>query len=119
MAERITFEENAAGVRVQEWDDATRTYYWRADDGTVLDQRAYTPEENAAADAALVQATQETNRRTIEQALADTLATIDADVLSLNNATATTADLAKAVKVLGRAQRRTIRLLIRRLDGTT
>jgi len=60
---------------------------------------------------------EQTNRQTIEQALGD-FSGLDS-ILALDNGTATTNQLAQAVKVLARSNRRIIRLLIRRFDGTT
>lgn len=98
-------------------DDATRRVHTYDEQGVeILPDRAYTPEEVAAslADAAVITAA--TNKATIEQALSDALATLQA-ILDTPNATIN-AGPAPYIKDLARAQRRTIRLLIRRFDGT-
>jgi hypothetical protein len=66
------------GVLREQWDDTTRTYTaWDAD-GDQTEQRPYTAEENAQADAAAVQATQTANKSTIEVNLEQDLAAMQA-----------------------------------------
>lgn len=57
---------SVGGVLVVEYNDATRQFTRRTTGGTVTEgPRAYTPEEDAAADAAAAQATATTNETTI------------------------------------------------------
>lgn len=101
----------------ERWNDATRTYTSYNAAGVQTSTRPYTAAENAAADAEIAAASAETNRRSIETALETALAelqtTIDATNASINS------NAAVHIKILARAARRIIRLLIRRYDGTT
>jgi hypothetical protein len=97
------------------WDNESRKV--RTYDGDVLvSERDYTPDENAAADAAAASALEETNRQTIEAALDATLADLQT-LISTANADIN-ASPAAYLKTVARAERRIIRLLVRRLDGT-
>lgn len=73
------------GKTLATWDDTARTITTYDEQGAVIESRPYTPDENAAADAAAQAATQQANAATlttdagtdlpkIEQAIADTLA---------------------------------------------
>jgi hypothetical protein len=98
------------------WNDSARTVTTHGDTGAQLSSRPYTAAENSAADARIAQATSNANRATIEQALADALTTLQS-VIDDTNANIN-ANPAARIKDLARVQRRAIRLLIRRFDGT-
>jgi hypothetical protein len=106
----------ANGVLSQWWDDDTRTFKVYGDDGALVSTRPYTAEENARADAEASSAQQDTNRATIELALGDALATPQA-VIDDTNASINSNPAAR-IKDIARTQRRAIRLLTRRFDGT-
>jgi hypothetical protein len=96
-------------------DDVTRIATLYNATGAQTGTRPFTASENAIADAAAAIATAETNRRTIETALADALVSLQTIIDTANaqiNAPA-------AIKDIARVNRRIIRLLIRRFDGTT
>lgn len=102
------------GVLTEQWDDNTRTYTdFRTDPDTV---RAYTTEENAAADARIAGQTVAANRLTIEQALDAALVTLQL-IIDDTNANIN-AGPATRIKDLARVQRRIIRLLRNNFDGT-
>lgn len=105
------------GTLREEWDDDARTYTEYDEQGAEVSSRPYTAEENARADAEAAQALVESNRRTIEEALGAALATLQT---TIDTANATiNAGPAVYVKDIARIQRRIIRLLTRRFDGTT
>ena len=109
--------EAPAPVTHEEGDDATRTVSTVTDDGVVLSTRPYTTDENANADAQLQAAadaaTIAQSAQALGQALVDIQTIIDTPNATLNSSPAV------AIKTLARAQRRLIRLAIRKLDGTT
>lgn len=107
----------AEGVLREKWDDTSRTYTsWDAT-GAQTSTRAYTAEENARADAEAATALQDANRASIEDALATALAELQAIVDTANSTI--NGSPASYIKTLARAQRRVIRLVIRRFDGTS
>lgn len=107
----LRIDEN--GVIRRRWDDAARVYTeWNAQ-GVQIEQRPYTLEENARADALAIYLVEETNRQAIETALSASLVELQTIVDTPNNQVG-----AAAVKTLARVLRRVIRLLIRRLDGS-
>ena len=61
-------------VEFWRFDDATRTVFHHAPDGTVIDSRPYTAEEIAAADAGAATATQFANKSSLELHLEEDLA---------------------------------------------
>ena len=71
----------------------------------------------SAQQAEAIEATQDRNRRTIEQRLTDDLAAMQA-IIDTPNQSMDTAALRKAAKDQARALRRLIRLQLRLLDGT-
>lgn len=102
-------------VLTERWDDVARTYTdFRTDPDTT---RPYTPDENTLADALAGLAQADANRATIETALGDALATLQVIIDDSN--TNINGNPAARIKDLARTQRRAIRLLIRRLDGTS
>jgi hypothetical protein len=103
-----------SGVLVYRWDDDSRTFT----DYTVEPpaSRPYTEAENTEADEFAKAQTDEATRRTIEEALAQALTTMQA-LLDTPNATLN-AGPGPFLKDLARVNRRVIRLLTRRLDGT-
>ena len=98
-------------------DDDTRTATEYTDTGFRSPPRPYTERENAEADDRALTVQQEANRQSIEAALADALATLQA-IIDTPNSTINSSP-APYIKDLARASRRQIRLLIRRLDGTS
>lgn len=98
-------------------DETTRTATVYDEHGEQVSTRPYTAEENAIADAADTAALEESNRASIEESLAAALADLQA-VIDQSNADLR-ADPSQEIKTISRAMRRTIRLLIRRFDGTT
>ena len=105
-----------SGVLREHWDDSTRTYTTYDAEGVQTSTRAYTPEEDARADAEAAQRVEQANQQSIEVALGDALATLQA-VIDQTNADLRT-DPSQEIKDIARAVRRIIRLLTRRLDGT-
>lgn len=113
---RIT-DEN--GVLRKQWDDSvTPGVYteWDAQGVQVL-TRAFNSDEAARAATDALEDQQIANERTIEQALADSLATLQA-IIDDTNANIN-ANPAQRIKDLARSQRRVIRLVIRRFDGSS
>lgn len=99
------------------WNDSTRTYTAYNAAGAQTSSRAYTPAENAAADAAVVAATAKANGSTIDTNLAADLVTLQAMIDATNNTI--NANPASHIKDLARVQRRIVRRVIGKLDGTT
>lgn len=93
------------GVITERWDDSTRTYTSWDLSGTQLTQRPYTPAENSAADAGMVQQQQQVNKSTIETNLEQDLATMQAikdtdNAVIRNNPAPYIKDIATAVRRL-------------------
>lgn len=105
------------GVLRERWDDVQRTYTEFDAAGEVVSSRPYTVEENARADAEAAAVVADSNRVSIETALDDTLAELQT-LVDTPNATINSGP-APYIKVLARALRRLIRLVLRRFDGTT
>jgi hypothetical protein len=117
---------HASGVIRERGDDTTRTVTTYDASGTATSTRPYTADENAAADAAAVEARRATLTDT--QKLAARLGRLskyktDAEIvaaLARTNSTApTTADLNRLLKVMLRREERlsaTIALLVRLID---
>jgi hypothetical protein len=102
------------GVLALRYDDDTRTVTdYRVDPPT---SRPYSPSENADTDGVLLDEAEAAARRTIEEALASALTSMQA-ILDTPNATLN-AGPAPYIKDLARVNRRLIRLVTRRLDGT-
>jgi hypothetical protein len=118
------------GALVERWDDATRQYTdYRTNPDTV---RAYTPAENAAADAEAVAVAYSTNVRNLTDptGLQGRLARLgayraDPEVVAAlaraNNSAPSTQELNRLLKVMLRREERlsaTVALLVRLLDPT-
>lgn len=103
------------GVTRQWWDDATRTYHEYDAAAVETFSRPYSVQENADADARALAATQDANRRSIEDkldaAMADIQALLDTSAGTIN------AGPAPFIKTLARVARLLIRLARRRFDG--
>jgi len=91
-------------------DDSTRTVTFYDEEGTVLREEPYTEEQLAEAESRQVQ-------RTIEEALGVALTELQAIIDDTNSNINT--NPANRIKVLAKVQRRMIRLLTRRFDGTS
>lgn len=104
------------GVLRKWWDDATRTYHEYNEAGVETLARAYTTQEIADADARALAATQDANRRNIEDKLDAAMAEVQT-LLDTSNATIN-AGPAPFIKTLARVARLLIRLVRRRFDGT-
>lgn len=99
------------------YDDVSRLAREYEPGGIVLIQeRPFTAAENAIADAMATTLAEAANKATIEQALSDALVEVQT-IIDATNATIN-ANAASYIKILARAARRIIRLLIRRFDGT-
>lgn len=98
-------------------NDATRTAVDYNERGQDSPRRPYTAEENAAADERAAAAARAVNQTVIEQALNDALTTLQALIDTPNSVIK--ADPQSYIKDLARIQRRQIRLLLKRLDGTS
>lgn len=105
------------GVIREIWNDTDRIYVAYDEGGSPTLTRPYTAEENAIADAEAQAGQIESNRRAIEAALADALAELQT-IVDATNATIN-AGPAPYIKILARAARRLIRLVIRRFEGTS
>jgi hypothetical protein len=96
------------GVFVERWDDNTRTYAdFRTDPVTT---RPYTAQEHLDADERAAQATEDANRRTVDEALDLRMGTMQAIVDDTNaninsNPAARIKDIARAVRLLIRQAR--------------
>ena len=134
-------ETYKGGVLRERWDGVTRTYTRYDATGAQVESRPFTAAENAAADARAAAAALDTNRRTIQAAVAEALAqnrtiasggdTYLAGHITLPTSP-TTAQTVAAVKAYGvqvraltiaaqwAAQQRNglIRLALNELDGT-
>lgn len=108
-------EEN--GVIRQWWDDTTRTYHEYNGAGVEVQERAYTTQENEMAEKRALAKQEDANRRTIEEALVASLASLQA-IIDDTNANIN-ANPAARIKDLARVQRRVIRLIMRRFQGTS
>jgi hypothetical protein len=107
---RLAYEN---GSLSEQWDDETRTYTdFRTDPSTV---RAYNADENALADATANTVAEESNRVSIEEALAAALETLQLIIDDTNSNI--NSNPASRIKDLARVQRRLIRLVLRRFDG--
>jgi hypothetical protein len=100
----------------ERWDDAARTYTRWDQDGVQVEQRAYTVEEDAAADARAASEALQANEEAVTSKLADDMAAMQA-ILDTSNATLRS-DPAGALKDIARAVRRLDRKVGRILDGT-
>lgn len=118
---------DAANVLRERWDDAARTFTAWDENGTQTEQRPYTAQENAEADARVQAETEQANEATLrEQAAADlTALSASIDQLNLvvdknNNAIGggDTKAVAREARAIARATKRLTRLMIRQLDGT-
>jgi hypothetical protein len=104
------------GVLREEWNDATRTYTaWDAN-GVVTDERPYTTDENAAADARAATDQQAQNKSTIE-------ANLEQDYLNMQDIEAQSnadlrADPSQEIKDIARAVRRLTRMALENYSGT-
>lgn len=105
------------GVLREEWNDVTRIVtFYNAAGGQTL-QRAYTRAEIANADALAASVAAGNNGKTIDANLAADLVTLQATI-NATNATIN-ASPASYIKDLARVQRRIIRRVVGKLDGTT
>lgn len=105
-----------AGTLRELWDDATRTYTAYDEAGAQVESRAYTADENAAADASAAAALADANRLAIDAALDSSLATLQT-ILDDTNSNINS-NPAQRIKELARVQRRIIRHVLKRYDGT-
>lgn len=102
------------GRVVERWDDATRLHTTFDASGAAVKVDAYTPEENAAADARATAEAAGRTAATIRQQ-ASTALTNNAAYLALG--TRTTAQVAAQVEALTRQMNGVIRLLLGRLES--
>ena len=101
------------GNALEQWDDDTRTYHdYRSGSD---ESRAYTADENAAADARAAARTEAANETTIRDKATTALGT---NTTFLGLTSPTNAQNAAQIKALTRQVNGLIRLTIRRLDGT-
>jgi hypothetical protein len=107
-----TFRYSGTVLR-EKWDDSTRTYTAYDAAGAQTSTRAYNAAENAEANAIVALA----NGSTIDTNLAADLVTLQA-MIDTTNATIN-ASPAAYIKDLARVQRRIVRRVIGKLDGTT
>jgi hypothetical protein len=107
-----TFRYSGTVLR-EKWDDATRTYTAYDAAGAQTSTRAYNAAENAEANAIVATS----NASTIDTNLAADLVTLQA-MIDATNATIN-ASPASYIKDLARVQRRIVRRVIGKLDGTT
>jgi paraquat-inducible protein B len=114
---RATKVVDWAGVTRKLWNDATRTYFEYDAAGAQTLTRAYTTAENAEADAEALEVAARANGSTIDTNLAADLVTLQA-MIDATNATIN-ASPASYIKDLARVQRRIVRRVIGKLDGTT
>jgi len=110
-------EEHNEPDEILRWDRDAREVITEDAEGEEISRRPYTDEENAAEDNALVIESNERNRLSIEEALENALVEIQT-IIDTPNATINSSPAAH-IKTLARAQRRMIRLLTRRLDGSS
>jgi hypothetical protein len=107
--------EHTTPERVERWDDTLRTYTeWDAA-GVQTSQRAYTPAENAAADARAAAELLVSNEATITTGIANDLAVMQA-IIAQTNADLKT-DPSQEIKDIARAVRRLDRKVARLLDS--
>lgn len=104
------------GRLVARWDDTTRVFRLWNILGAIIEERPYTTAENLAAEQRIAQAAEDGNRATIEAALSQALIDLQT-IIDSTNATINQ-NPAVAIKTVARGLRRTIRLVIRRFDGT-
>lgn len=102
---------------IQNWDDTTGIYTAYTDDGVLILQRKYNEAESNTLNARIMDGLQVANRNTIESALSDALVEVQTIIDATNQQI--NSSPAAYIKILARAARRIIRLLIRRFDGTT
>lgn len=118
------------GTLREEWDDTTRTYTaWDAQGGQVT-QRDYTPEEDAAADLREAERAEVANRSSIEAAVDSALTSLGQIITDMGTLAGTTnatinqnpavyiKQLGQRVEAIARLQRKTIRYVFNRLDGS-
>src|SRR6478609_5680456 len=110
-------EQFTNGKISERWDPVTRVHTSYNAAGQVTASVPFTAAENARADADALAATSATNQVSIETALSNDLATLQA-IIDDTNANINQ-NPAQRIKDLARVQRRVIRLVIRRFDGTT
>jgi YD repeat-containing protein len=103
------------GVIRERRDDTTRTVTTYDEQGNITSERPYTAEENAAADQAALEATLNTNKRTVEQKLATKLANMQT-ILVQTNADLRT-DPSQEIKDMARAIRLLVRMQMIQFDG--
>jgi hypothetical protein len=104
------------GVLREQWDDATRTYTAWDENGEQTEQRPYTAEENAQADAAATAATETANKSTIETNLEQDYANMQA-IKAQSNADLR-ADPSQEIKQIADAVRRLTRMALENYSGT-
>lgn len=86
------------------------------EDGDLVEQRALTPEEQAAVDAYVATQTATANEDALRQRAENALA--DLRTVAGSSGTLTGAQLSNAVRLLARVAAALIRLHLRRLEGT-
>lgn len=105
------------GVCRERWDNATRTYFTYSAAGAQTSTRAFTPEENAIADAMTLAESQTVN----DADIANKIVTVDmpalATILADTNANIN-ANPAQRIKDIAKAVRRLDRKVQRLLDGS-
>lgn len=102
------------GVLFEEWDDATRTYTDYSTEPPT--SRPYTAAENASVDAQIVAEAQDSNKRTIQEALTADLTAMQ-EIINQTNADLR-ADPAQEIKSIARAIRRIDRMILGDFTGT-
>lgn len=98
------------------WDDDTRTYTRWDETGAQVEQRPYTPDENARVDAEAAITTANTNRTSLRAKAINALAN-NATFLGLSSPT--NAQVVAQTKALTRQNNALIRLVIGQLDDTS
>lgn len=112
----MMIETYSDGRLIERHDETTRIVTTYDAQGNITSERPYTVEENAAADQAALEATLNTNKKTVEDKLAKRLSNMQA-ILDQTNADLR-ADPAQEIKELARAVRLLVRLQTRQLDST-
>lgn len=83
----MVIEAYVNGVVTERWDDVTRTHVRLDPEGTVVEERPYTAEENAEADVRELAETRESNASTLRQEARESLAILLASIDTLQAVT--------------------------------
>lgn len=103
-----------SGIVAQEWNDELRQYTYRNTDGAILEQRPYTAEENAQADARAAYESAVVNEAALMSKARQALIS-NAEFLA--NTSVTNAQAVSQVKALTRQVNALIRLQVRDLSN--